>query len=397
MGKWEMVQLADVLTDTITGEWGNECINGDGVNVIRTTNFTNKGIVDFSNVIVRDISAEKVKRKKLLPHDIILEKSGGSDNQPVGRVVYFDNSDDIFLCNNFTQILRINPQAAHSKYVFYNLFNLHRTGITELLQNKTTGIRNLQVKSYMALTIPLPPLPVQQKIADILDCANALMEKRKAQIEKLDLLVKSQFVEMFGDPNKFEQLSVEDVCKKIMGGGTPNKSKPEYYMGNIPWVTPKDMKTNFIADSIDHITEEATKNSSAKIIPVNSVLMVIRSGILKHSLPVAINVAPVAINQDMKAFLVNDKVIAEFLMYTFDARKAELLSNVRAVTADNIEFGIIRSLKISVPPIALQTQFATLVERVETQKAQLKMSLALLELNYKSLMQKCFKGEIFNE
>ena len=105
-----------------------------------------------------------------------------SDNQPVGRVVYFEKFDDVFLCNNFTQILRVSANIAFSKYIFYYLFYLYRISVTELLQNKTTGIRNLKVKNYMALEIPLPPLAVQEKIADILDRAAALIEKRKAQL-----------------------------------------------------------------------------------------------------------------------------------------------------------------------------------------------------------------------
>ena len=194
MSKWDMVQLEQLLSDTITGECGQDCNNNLGVKVLRTTNFTNQGIIDYSKVVIRDISSNKVEKKKLLPRDIILEKSGGSDNQPVGRVVFFNRSDDVFLCNNFTQILRVNSEIADSKYIFYYLHNLHKIGVTELLQNKTTGIRNLQVKNYMALQIALPPLFIQQKIAEILDLFNFIIDKSKLQFYKLDLLVKSRFV-----------------------------------------------------------------------------------------------------------------------------------------------------------------------------------------------------------
>ena len=199
MGKWEMVRLSDVIGETITGEWGTECDESvEGVKILRTTNFTNLGVINYDNVVLRNISAKKVKSKKLKPNDIILEKSGGSDNQPVGRVVFFENeTDETFLCNNFTQIMRVNQTIALPRYVFQFLYHIHKIGITELLQNKTTGIRNLQLKQYMAQGFPLPPLPIQQKIADVLDKASALIEMRKAQIEKLDLLVKSQFQNYF--------------------------------------------------------------------------------------------------------------------------------------------------------------------------------------------------------
>ncbi len=141
-----------------------------------------------------------------------------------------------------------------------------------------------------------------------------------------------------------------------MGGGTPSKSKPEFYIGDIPWVTPKDMKTKFIRNSIDHINKLAIENSSAKLIPVDSILMVIRSGILKHTLPVAINKVSVTINQDMKAFLPNDKITNTlFMLYFFKVCSYFLLGKVRAVTADNIEFNQIKNLNYILPPSPFKT------------------------------------------
>lgn len=149
----------------------------------------------------------------------------------------------------------------------------------------------------------------------------------------------------------WEVKSVAGVCERILGGGTPSKQKPEYYAGNIPWVTPKDMKSILISDSIDHVSEEAIANSSAKPIPPRSILMVIRSGILKRMLPVALNTVSVTINQDMKAFIPNKNVTTEYLLYFFIMVQKDILKNVRAVTADNIEFGVIRKLQVPLPPL----------------------------------------------
>ena len=390
MGKWEMVRLGEVLTDTITGEWGNECIDGDGVNVLRTTNFTNKGIVDFSNVVVRDISVEKVKKKKLLPHDIILEKSGGSDNQPVGRVVYFNNADGIFLCNNFTQILRINSQTAHSKYVFYHLFNLHRTGVTELLQNKTTGIRNLQVKSYMALPLPLPPLVIQEKIADVFDRANALIEKRKAQIAKLDLLVKSQFVEMFGDPVTntlgWEVKKFADVSKVRQGLQIPI-SERHTVAGNNRF---KYITVQYLNGSK---TEEYIENPRPNVICDEGDVLMTRTG---NTGLVVTGVKGVFHNNFFLIDFDRKSLIKTFLVYYLNTKwiQYELLRRAGSSTIPDLNHSEFYKIAVCLPPLSLQTQFATFVERVEAQKTQLKKSLELLELNYKSLMQKCFSGEI---
>ncbi|MCY9772860.1 restriction endonuclease subunit S, partial [Paenibacillus larvae] len=123
---------------------------------------------------------------------------------------------------------------------------------------------------------------------------------------------------------------------------------------------------------------------------------VIRSGILKKYIPVAINKVPVAINQDMKAFIVNNQYVnSQYLMWFFKGIERNLLSKVRGVTADNIEFKQIKEHQMPAPPIELQNRFADQVEKIEQQKQRLQQSLTELENNFKALMQRAFKGELF--
>ena len=250
------------------------------------------------------------------------------------------------------------------------------------------------VTALKQLVIPLPPMEVQQKIAQTLDAAAALISLRKQQLAELDNLIKALFYEMFGDPvmneKGWEVKTISDVCEKIVGGGTPSKNIAAYYTGSIPWVTPKDMKCILIGDSIDHITEEAVVNSTAKLIPAKSILMVIRSGILKRSLPVAINTVDVAINQDMKGFIPNSIVKLEYLLYFFIMIEKDILKRVRAVTADNIEFSLIKNLNISIPPIILQNQFAEIVTKIEEQKALVQKAIDESQYLFDSLMNEYF-------
>lgn len=177
---------------------------------------------------------------------------------------------------------------------------------------------------------------------------------------------------MFGDPlsenSYYKKISILDACDNITGGGTPSKKHPEYYEGNIPWVSPKDMNTSIIEDSQDHITEEAITKSTTKLIPEQSVLMVIRSGVLKHDLPIAINKVPVTINQDMKAFLVGSKIIPQYLFGYFKTIEADVLRGVRAVTADNIEFKVFQERLIQIPPMGEQKKFAEFM--IQTDKSK---------------------------
>ncbi len=194
--------------------------------MLRTTNFTNDGSLDLSEVVERDIDVKKVQKKRLQFGDTIIEKSGGSPSQPVGRVVYFDiDSEEPYLCNNFTAVLRPNS-STDPKYLFWFLFYNHLTKNTLRFQNKTTGIINLQLTRYLAeLKIPLPTLAAQQKLAAILDEADALRRKDNALLAKFDELLQSVFYDMFGDPVKNDrEWEVKKLFSigKIKSGGTPS-------------------------------------------------------------------------------------------------------------------------------------------------------------------------------
>lgn len=254
---------------------------------------------------------------------------------------------------------------------------------------------NINLSILKKIRIPLPPIKVQREMANTLNIVIELLVMRKRQLVELDNLIKSTFYNMFGDPvtneKGWEVGTVNKVCSKILGGGTPSKNNSEYYNGIIPWVTPKDMKTIWIKDSVDHINEEAVKNSSTNLIPANSVLMVIRSGILKKTLPVAINRVNATINQDMKAFITNELVKTEYLLYFFMFIQNYILKNVRSVTADNIEFSLIKNLTIPLPPIPLQNQFASIVAKIEEQKALVKKAIDETQLLFDSLMSEYFE------
>ena len=295
-------------------------------------------------------------------------------------------------CEPFFPVVRLitltpKDDVIDLDYLFYATQNYKFEG-------SGTSIPQLTVPMLKKYAFPLPELEEQKAIAKLFQKLDCLISLRKQQLVKLDELVKARFLELFGDPlnnaKGWPKSTITEVCTAIFGGGTPSKSHPEYFTGSIPWVSPKDMKMPVISDSIDHITEEAIAHSTTNPVPANSVLMVIRSGILKHTLPVAINSVPVTINQDMKAFVPNDIVTTAFLVNYFRAIENDVLSDVRGVTADNIDFKTFLKRKIIVPPLSLQNEFAAFVERVDQQKQTVQQSLEKLELMKTALMQEYF-------
>lgn len=274
-------------------------------------------------------------------------------------------------------------------YLYYAICSMH-------LEKYFSGatIPHIYFRDYQNEQLPLPTLEEQAKIANVFGRIDYFIKKEKEQLINLDKLVKSRFIEMFGDPitntKRWPADKVEAVCSNIYGGGTPSKSKEEYWNGDIPWISSKDMKSDMISDSQIRITNLGLDNSSAKLVPMNSVIMVIRSGILKHTLPVAINTVPVTVNQDLKVFIPSASIHYRFLAFLFKMLEKDILAGVRAVTADNIEFDTLKNRKIILPPVQLQNQFASFVTQVDKSKLAIQQSLDELETLKKSLMQQYF-------
>lgn len=192
---------------------------------------------------------------------------------------------------------------------------------------------------------------------------------------------------------------IKHLCR-AMGGGTPDKGKPEYWQGDIPWVSPKDMKIRRIRDSEDHITDEGLANSATQMVPPNSVLLVMRSGILRHSVPVAINEVPVALNQDMRAFLPDCNLLPEYLAWLIEGHQALLLQAWSKVgtTVESLETDLVGDTLIPVPPIDEQLSIVSHIARETTKlddiRAATERTIALLKERRAVLISAAVTGQI---
>ena len=245
------------------------------------------------------------------------------------------------------------------------------------------------------IEINVPEIEQQKKVVEILEKVSGIIARRKKELSALDDLIKARFVEMFGDPVNNEKGwitdTVDNLCIEIYGGGTPSKVHPEYYEdGDIPWVSSKDMKTDILTDSQIKINQMGVENSTARMVPVNSVMMVIRSGILKHTLPVAINAVPITVNQDLKVFIPSERILTRFLAVQFKMHEKDILTGVRAVTADNIEFNSLKQRKLIVPSIELQQEYVLFLEQVDKSKVEVQKALDETQKLFDSLMQQYF-------
>ncbi|MBU2889142.1 N-6 DNA methylase [Celeribacter halophilus] len=150
-----------------------------------------------------------------------------------------------------------------------------------------------------------------------------------------------------------------------MSGGTPSKANESYWQGDIPWVSPKDMKADVITDTADHISAEAVSNSATSLVPPGTILCVVRSGILKHSFPVAIAGREVAFNQDLVALTANeDRLLSSFLYWNLKGRSQEILAKgiKPGVTVQSFHSGFFKNWEIPLPPLEVQREIVAEIE-----------------------------------
>ena len=190
---YSLVALSDIFDKPQGGEWGEDDTTGIGTPVLRTTNFTDGGYIDYSDVATRIIPAEKIKKKALTPGDILIEKSGGSGEKPVGRVVFFEGEPEKYLNNNFTARLHLSGKYTFNPaYVFYFMFVNYWQGGTKIFEGKTTGIHNLRLGDFLNGTqIPIAEIDKQNEFETIMRQSDKSKFELEQAIQRIDNLIKS--------------------------------------------------------------------------------------------------------------------------------------------------------------------------------------------------------------
>ena len=393
-----MAKLIDITGKCISGEWGLDDNDGTGIPVLRTTNFTNDGIVNFSNVVTRQINKKNLSDKYLKQGDIIIEKSGGSDNQPVGRVIYFDGQKNTYLFNNFTGLLRVADQTTWlPKYVFYALFANYQNGGTKSFENKTTGLHNLKTDSYVqSVDIKELSYEDQKHIVTFLDKITHLIFLRKQQLSKLDELVKARFVELFGDPVVNEK---GWDTKPLLEMGSCKNGMNFHYEDTgveINCLGVGDFKDySIILDTAILPTVSLNEMPSADYMLQDDDIVFVRSNGNKALVGRSVAVYPGDIPTTFSGFCIryrktDEAVNIPYLLRVLKAESVRQKMAGRGANIQNLNQQILGTLIIPVPPIELQNQFAAFVEQTYKSKLSIQQSLEKLETLKKALMQKYF-------
>ena len=169
------------ICDNINGLWKGKKEPFINVGVIRNANFTKDFKLDYSNIEYIDVEQRAFSQRHLKNGDLIVEKSGGSDNYPVGRAILYEGKDDLYSFSNFTMALRIkNKNIISSKFLYYHLLDKYKKGVMRTMQTQTTGLHNLILDKYLSMELYIPPYSEQKRIIDtienLFDKLDAIME-----------------------------------------------------------------------------------------------------------------------------------------------------------------------------------------------------------------------------
>ena len=274
-------------------------------------------------------------------------------------------------------------------YLYYFLLSL-KTYVNGI--GRGVAQNNINMSILKSIEIPVLSIGNQRKIAYNLDIVNHLIDLCKNTLEKLDTLVKSRFVEMFGDlrySQLFPYKKVQDFTK-VLSGGTPSRDCSEYWEnGQIPWVKTNELKHSFIDKTEEYITDKCLDYSSAKIVPRHSVLIAMYGQGKTRGMTGILNI-PASTNQACACVLPSKEMNSIYLWKFFELSYDNLRDLAKGGNQPNLNSNLIKNYPVLFPPINLQNQFSDFVAQVDKQKGTVKKSLEKLETLKKSLMQEYF-------
>ena len=361
-----MAKLIEITGKALSGEWGIDDQTGEGIPVLRTTNFTNEGVVDYKNVVTRTITKKNIEEKFLRKGDIIIEKSGGSDKFPVGRVIYFEGEDNTYLFNNFTGLLRVkNQEIWYPRYVFYSLFANYRRGGTRMFENKTTGIHNLKLAHYISQYEVNEIVKEEQiSVCDKLDKLYVIINEMKQQLRLLDDLIKARFVEMFGDSASNEKgwkmNTFGDICTVRQGLQIPiSKRLTEYEEDSYEYIT-----VQYLHGGKE---KEYIKSPKESVKCTKDDILMTRTG---NTGMVVTNVEGVFHNNFFLIDFDRERFEKDFLVeyLNLDLIQADITRRAGTSTIPDLNHGEFYKIKVFEPPIDLQKEFDEFKMQVDKSK-----------------------------
>lgn len=400
---WRLTTIGALATHgsdaVVGGPFGSSLTTKDyvptGVPVIRGSNLSGEEcqFIDDDFVYVSDEKAIELSRNTAEPGDVIFTQRG-----TLGQVAIIpaDARFSTYIVSQSQMRVRVDEEAVLPRFLYWQY---RGPFARRYLESRTlaTGVPHINLGILKDFPAALPPLPEQRRIAAILDEADALRRTRREALGLLDELLRSTFLEMFGDPvtnpRGWPVVRLGDVCD-FVGGGTPSRAVPEFFTGDICWATSKDMGVHDLVDTQEHITDEAISSSATKLVPAGCLLVVVKSKVLAHTLPVAVARVPVCFGQDLKALVPKRDWPAEYLAWHLRIGQTPLLERARGANTEGLTLEHLREYVLLKPPLDLRARFVVQKQAIAAMQAGAQRAARETEALFASLLHRAFSGEL---
>lgn len=402
-----ITKSADELTTKITKGTTPpkiEIVKNSNTPFLRVNNLSFTGVLKASTEILfvsQKAHEGFLARSIAYPGDILMNIVG----PPLGKISMLDNQYDEYNMNQAIVIYRTEPEQIDN---FYFLKYLSSELAQQWLQSrskKTSGQQNLTIQLCKELPVPVPPINEQRKIAKILSTwdkaistTERLTDNSKQQKKALLQQLITGNKRLLDDSDKpfegeWSEFIIGNVAN-LTAGATPNTKHPEYWGGNISWMSSGEVNLKQVFSVKGRITELGLKKSSTKVIPENSILIAL-AGQGKTRGTVAINRIKLCTNQSIAAIIPDEKKLnAEFLYFNLDSRYQEL----RAMSTGDggrggLNLSILKSIKLKLPSVKEQKKIADVLTNMDREIKLLDKQFADLKQEKKALMQQLLTGK----
>lgn len=377
---WEYKKLGEVATPSIGMTYKPDNVVDNGVIVLRSGNIQDSNLA-FEDIVRIDLDIPEDKLVR--DGDILMCSRNGSFNL-VGKVALISRSSEPMTYGAFMTIIR----SEYNPFLFY--FFKSRLFREKLVQGKTSTVNQITVNMLKGMIIPVPPLTTQQSIVSELDTLSQIIADYKEQLADYDKLEQSIFYDMFGDPVKnekgWEVKTIGDVCRLKSGNSNANNSKS----GDLPYVKVSDMNMKENEDAITisstYVDRNENKNS---IFPIGTTIFPKRGGAIFTNKK---RITKVEICCDLNTMgVIPQKEVMPIYIYQF-FRNFDLSTLCNGAAIPQLNNCDVNPIKLCVPPLPLQQQFASKIESIEQMKADTKAALQDAELLFQSRMDYWFNA-----
>lgn len=397
--KWQKVLLDDIAESIDYGVTASACAEPVGPKFLRITDIQD-GFVDWNSVPWCSGDTRGVQKALLETGDIVFARTGATTGKSF--LIKECPKEAVFA----SYLIRVRlKDVADARYVAH-YFRAPDYWRQITASARGAGQPGVNATSLSQLEIPLPLLGEQRRIAEILDKADALRAKRRAMLGQLDSLVDSMFDELFAvkdapvslsdskldHPKKWPFLLITDVAR-LATGHTPDRERPSYWNGDIPWISLTDIRDidgTIAIKTSQQVSELGIKNSSAVKLPAGTVCFS-RTASIGF---VTVMGCEMATSQDFVNWVPGPKLDSTYLLWALIRSRQALRAISSGSTHKTIYVRVVERLKILLPPIELQKEFARKVEVVRALKAKAEQSLAHLDELFLSLQQRAFDGKL---